>query len=94
MTPKPKASTASSRGKKEVLYEKCLEQCEDNHERVFQQQELLDMGVAKDLKELLALCNELGKKHLIQTFVQPGRSGAVCFRIRSRDVAKTYELWP
>jgi len=69
------------KSKRDELYTRCLERFSTN---VFNQTDLVGLGVAKDLTELLTLCQELAGANMFQIMTM---DGAVCYKARRKDDA-------
>ncbi|KAF2090926.1 RNA polymerase Rpc34 [Saccharata proteae CBS 121410] len=72
--------------KREQLYERCAER---DPGTIFFQEDLSLFNVAKDVEELLSLCQELVNLHLFE-LLESGQSAwdrALCWRLRTREDA-------
>ncbi|KAK8251268.1 RNA polymerase Rpc34 [Phyllosticta capitalensis] len=72
--------------KKDLLYEKCAES-EPGH--IFYQEDLARLEVAKDVEELVTLCQQLVDSHLFE-LLESGQNSydrTLCWRLRTREDA-------
>lgn len=67
--------------KKDELYTRCLERFSSD---VFNQTDLVGLGVTKDLQELMLLCQGLASANMFQILTL---DGTVCYKIRQKDDA-------
>lgn len=67
--------------KKDQLYQRCLETFSTN---VFNQTDLVGLGVAENLPELMTMCQDLASTNMFQILTM---DGAVCYKVRQKDDA-------
>jgi len=69
------------KAKKDELYAKCLERFSAH---VFNQSDLVALGIAKDLPELMTMCQDLASTNMFQIMTM---DGTVCYKVRQKDDA-------